>query len=294
MALSGNLKRAVIVGALGAMGLAASARQDRLLLALAPDAPQAPVAVPDRPAQPVRVTVVSFAALEQAQTFTGTVRPRHEAALGFRLPGKIVARLVEVGDRVTAGQPLARIDDTDVRLDLAATRAEVTAVRTDLARARAEAQGTQGVFANGHVAQAALDRATSTKAAARSPLDRSERAAALAENRLAYTTLTTDTEGVVTEAPGEVGQVLAAGQPAVAVARMDALDVVFALPEQDRRSLEDAQASAILWGAADQPYALVLRDISPVMDPASRTYRVRMAVSAPDATMALRLRPRSR
>lgn len=91
---------------------------------------------------------------------------------------------------------------------------------------------------------------------------------------------------MVTAAADETRQVMAPGQPLVAVARMDALDVVFALPEQDRETLSDRQASAVLW-RANQPHGLTLRDISADVDPASRTHRVRMAVGAPDAAMAL-------
>ena len=77
-----------------------------------------------RPAQPVRVTQVRFAAPKATRSFTGTVRPQHETVTAFRVPGKIVARLVEVGDVVVVGQVLARLDDTDARLSLASAEAE--------------------------------------------------------------------------------------------------------------------------------------------------------------------------
>lgn len=112
------------------------------------------------------------------------VRPRHKAALGFRLPGKIVVRLVDVGDSSAAAQPLARIDDTDALLDLAVAQAEATATGTDLARTVAKAPWARDLFARGDIAQAALDCATTTQAGTRSKPDRSTCVAALAENRL--------------------------------------------------------------------------------------------------------------
>jgi RND family efflux transporter MFP subunit len=240
-----------------------------------------------RPAQPVRVTRVTFASVDLTESYTGIIRPQHETTMAFRLAGKIVTRLVEVGDKVTTGQILARLDDTDARLELEAAQAEVVAARTDLVRAEADAQRSRELFAAGHVAQAALDRATSAAAEARSRADRAERASALAANGLSYTILVAEADGVVTATPAEAGQVVAAGQTVLSVARTDALDVVFALPEQDRALLEDVRASAELWGANGTTYALTLRDISPDVDPAGRTYRVRMALVAPDADAAL-------
>ncbi len=273
---------------LALLGVAGYAGRDRLADLLPAPAPAdaARIAAP-RPPQPVRVTLVAFAPAANVETYTGTIRPRHELSLGFRQPGKIVARMVEVGDRVTQGQTLARLDDTDARLDLDTARAEAAAAATDLDRAQADLVRSRELFAAGHVAQAALDRATSAAAEATSRADRALKAMALAENRLSYTTLVAEADGVVTATPTEAGQVIGAGQPVVLVARTDALDVVFALPEDSRALPETATATAELWGSDGTAYALTLRDISPDVDPVGRTYRVRMALVAPDAATAL-------
>ena len=242
---------------------------------------------PDRPAQPVRVTRVTFSMPPSRVTFTGTIRPRQEVDLSFRLPGQLVARPVEVGDRVVAGQVVARLDDTDARLELDAATAERNAAVTDLARAKADAARSLELFAAGHIAQAALDRATSAEAEARSRAERAMRTQALAENRLAYTTLRAEADGIVTATLAQSGQVLAPGLPVVSVAETSALDVVFALPENRRDLLITATASATLWGAEGKDYGLTLRDVSPDVEPIGRTYRVRMTLTNPDAGTAL-------
>ncbi len=239
-------------------------------------------AVAERPAQPVRVSVIAFTEPEQAATFTGTIRPRHEVAMGFRVAGKVVSRGVEVGERVTRGQELALLDDTDARLQAELAAAEDSAARVDHTRARAEADRSRQLFAEGHVAQAALDRAVSAEAEAASRAGRAARALALARNGLGYTRLVADADGVVTATPGEVGQVVAAGTPVVAVARAGAVDVVFALPETDRGLLEGSVARGTIWGdEAAAEFPLSLRDISPDVDPLGRTYRVRMSLERP-------------
>lgn len=247
-------------------------------------------------AQPVRVTQVALTLADRSESYTGTLRPQHEVPLAFRLPGKLVARLVDVGDRVAAGQVVARLDATGARLQLDAAEADLAAARTDFARAAADARRSQDLFAAGHVARAALDRVLSAEAEARARADRARQSHSLAANQLSYTDLVAEADGVVTAAPAETGQVVAAGQPVLSVAREGALDVVFALPEQQRGLLQTATASAEIWGNADQPYALTLRDVSPDADPLGRTYRVRMTLTAPDAeasfgrTVTVRLR----
>lgn len=241
----------------------------------------------ERAAQPVQVTRVIFSLPQATQTFTGTVRPHQETVMSFRLSGKIVARPVEVGDAVAAGQLLAKIDDGDVRLSLEAAEAEVTASRTDLSRAAAESHRSRKLFDSGYLAKAGLDKAISANAEAQARLDRALRGRDQAANALSYTTLLADHPGVVTSVTAEAGQVVAAGQAVAAVASTSSLDVVFALPEQMRPALEGARATALLWDDPGHSYALTLRDISPDVDPAARTYRVRMSLAATDSAVTL-------
>lgn len=273
----------VVLAAMAATGYAA---RDSLA-ALMPVPPMDAPVIAERAAQPVRVTRVTFASAERSDSYTGTIRPQHEVPLGFRMPGKLIVRLVDVGDRVTAGQLLARLDDTDARLELDAAAAELAAARTDLVRAEADVARARDLFAAGHVAQATLDRATSAAAEALSRADRAGQMRALAANRLSYMDLVAEADGIVTATLAEPGQVVAAGQPVLSLAEGGALDVIFALPEQRRAVLETSGASAELWGVSGKAYALALRDISPDVDKVGRTYRVRMRLTAPDTDATL-------
>lgn len=243
---------------------------------------QSAASVPaERPAQPVRVSVITFQPSEHVTTHTGTIRPRHEVAMGFRVPGKVISRLVEVGDRVTQGQVLARLDDTDARLQRDLAAAEEAAARVDHHRTQADVARSRTLFAEGHIAQAALDRAISAEAEAASRADRAAQSLSLAQNGLAYTQLLADADGIITATPAEVGQVVAAGTPILSLALAGAVDVVFALPETDRALLTDSTARGAIWGDEATEFTLTLRDISPDVDPVGRTYRVRMAMDAP-------------
>jgi RND family efflux transporter MFP subunit len=287
MERSFGFKASVVAAGLAALGLGLYAGRAQLV-GLLPAASPARSASAERPAQPVRVTAAVFVAVQASRSFTGTVRPQHETAMAFRVAGKIVARMVDVGDAVTAGQVLARLDDADARLSLATAEAEVSAAQTDLARATSEADRSKGLYSQGHVTKAALDAVISTKAQAQGRMDRALHQRDQAAHALDYTVLVADAAGVVTAVTAEAGQVVAAGQGVATVARTDAQDVVFALPEQMRPAVEKASATAKVWDdAAGQTYALTLRDISPDVDPVTRTYRVRMALQASDRALAL-------
>src|SRR4029450_8345101 len=148
----------------------------------------------------------------------GIVGARVQSNLGFRVPGKIVERLVNVGQQVKAGQPLMRIDETDLRLALTATRNAVAAARATGGQPEAKQQRYASLRNSGWVShqryeqtRAALDTATAQLAAA-------EAQAEVAENEAAYSVLVADADGTVVETLGEPGQVVSAGQTVVRLA----------------------------------------------------------------------------
>jgi len=59
-------------------------------------------------------------AVASERAFTGIIAARVQSNLGFRVPGKVVERLVDVGQEVYAGQPLMRLDPKDLDLTLTA------------------------------------------------------------------------------------------------------------------------------------------------------------------------------
>lgn len=253
-------------------------------LGLAACEPQGPVAAP-RPPQPVAVMTVTPAPETAAWSYVGVVRPRVLADLGFRVGGKVIERFVDVGDRVAAGQPIARLDDVDLRLALEAQRAENAAARVALAEAEASEGRYRTLHDAGHVARAALDHRISAAAEAASRLERASRNVALAENQLGYAVLTAKDAGTVTALPVEVGQVVLAGQTVARVARLDDVEVEVAVPEHMVAALERSRAEIEVWSSGERKPAR-LRELSPDADTTSRTFRARFAFE-PDQTVSL-------
>lgn len=237
--------------------------------------------------QPVQVMTVEFKAQAHEWSYVGTVRPRYESDLGFRVAGKIVRRLVEIGQRVEPGQPIATLDPTDLELALEAQKAELAAASTSHEEASAALKRFETLYAQGHVAKAALDQRASASAEAASRLERAERNVALAANQLAYATLASDQAGVVSALPVEAGQVVTAGQLVARVARLSDLEVEVAIPEQKLDAVREARAEIEVWSGSGPRIPAKLREVSPEADAASRTYRARFSFGTPGTGVAL-------
>jgi RND family efflux transporter MFP subunit len=239
------------------------------------------VAEKTQPSRPVLVATVHYQPESPERSFVGTIRPRIETDMGFRVPGKVAKRLVEVGQTVDLGQPLATLDEIDLKLQAEQAEAEFTAASGVLAQAGAAEQRAKDLRVKGWTTDAQLDQAKAAADEARARLDRAERSVELTKNSLSYATLAADTRGVVTATLIEPGQVVASGQTAIRVARFAEKEAVVAIPETLVGRAKDGVATVSLWSEPDKKYAAKLREVAPSADPATRTYLAKF--SLPDA-----------
>jgi RND family efflux transporter MFP subunit len=244
----------------------------------------APIASIERP---VQVQRVAFANGSAAREFVGVVRARHETDLGFRVSGKVVARLVNVGDRVNAGDVIARLDPQDQRLQVESAEAEIAAATSILTQAAADLERYTTLRARGFAAIAEYDRKKSANDEAEGRLTRARRALDLARNQLAYAELKADADGVITATRVEPGQVVAVGQAVAQLAHRGEKEAVVALPETWLGEVRDAKATVRLWVNGEHSLQARLRELSPQADPATRTYAARFTVLDADDTVAL-------
>lgn len=232
--------------------------------------------------RPVVVEVVRLEARTPSRTFVGTVRPRVESDLGFRVAGKLSERLVSPGDRVTRGQVLMRLDRTDLNLTRDQAVAEHRAAQVNLDQAQAQERRAVDLRRNGWTTDATVERTLAATAEARSRLDRAERQLALASNQLDYAELVADSDGVVTATLAEPGQVLAAGAPVVRLARAGDREAVVAIPETLVDRVRTVDATVTLWSRPGEPVAARLRELAASADPASRTFQARFTMANAD------------
>ena len=233
------------------------------------------------PSRPVLVATVHYEAESPERSFVGTIKPRIETEIGFRVPGKVAKRLVEVGQTVEVGQPLATLDEVDLKLQAEQAEAEFRAATGVLAQAAAAEQRAKDLRAKGWTTDAQMDQARAAADEARARLNRAQRSVELTNNSLSYATLVADTRGVVTATLIDPGQVVASGQTAVRVARFAEKEAVVAIPETLVSRAKEGVASVTLWSEPNRKYAAKLREIAPTADPATRTYLAKF--SLPDA-----------
>ncbi|WP_029356800.1 efflux RND transporter periplasmic adaptor subunit [Bosea sp. 117] len=274
----------VLVAGVGAAAFAALSLRTQEASAVSDPRQEAPI---------VRLTTAARVSGTE-RGFTGIIGARVQSNPGFRVPGKIIERLVNVGEQVKAGQPLMRIDEADLRLALTAKRNAAAAARAAFVQSEADERRYAKLVSDGwssrqryELAKAALDTAAAQLAAA-------EADARVAENETTYSVLVADADGTVVETLGEPGQVVSAGQPVVRLAQAGPREAVVALPETIRPAI-GSTAEASMYGGDGRRYAAHLRQLSDSADPQTRTYEARYvldgeAASAPlGATVTIRL-----
>src|ERR1700689_4829835 len=233
------------------------------------------------PSRPVLVATVHYEPESPERSFVGTIKPRIETDMGFRVPSKVAKRMVEVGQTVDIGQPLATRDEVDLKLQAEQAEAEFRAATGVLAQAAAAETRSKDLRVKGWNTDAQLDQAKASADEARARLNRAERSVELTNNSLSYATLVADTRGVVTATLIDAGQVVASGQTAIRVARFAEKEAVVAIPETLLARAKDGVASVTLWSEPERKYAAKLREVAPSADAATRTYLAKF--SLPDA-----------
>src|SRR5437773_3151738 len=275
-------------------GIVIAASGAAVLATFAIPAHQASAARDPRQAPPIVNLTTAAPVAGSERGFTGTIGARVQSNLGFRVAGKIVERLVNVGQPVKAGQPLMRIDETDLRLAVAAKRNAVAAARATVVQADADERRYANLVSDGWTSKQRYEQAKAASDTANAQLAATEAEAGVAENQATYSVLVADANGTVIQTLGEPGQVVSAGQAVVRLAQSGPREAVVALPETIRPAI-GSLAEASLYGSDGHRFTAHLRQLSDSADVQTRTYEARYvldgeAAAAPlGATVTIRL-----
>jgi multidrug efflux system membrane fusion protein len=240
---------------------------------------------PQEPVRAVKLLTVGQTTLTANASYAGEVRARVESRLGFRVGGKLVARHVELGQKVKAGQLLAEMDAQDYRLSVDAARAQVNAAQTNRDLAAADLKRYKELRDKGFISGAELERRESGLKAAQAQLEQAQAQLAAQGNQLGYSKLIADKAGVVTGVEAEAGQVLSAGMPVVRLAQEGQRDAVFAVPEDQLSQLKMGLPLQVKFWGQDALQEATVREISASADPVTRTFTVRATLK--DSSAAL-------
>jgi len=233
----------------------------------------------------VRVEAVKNSAGSE-RSFTGIVAARVQSDLGFRVPGKVLERLVDAGQSVKRGQPLMRIDPTDLRLAMRAHEEAVAAARARAHQtAEDEVRHRNLLLSPGAVSASDYDKAKAAADSARADLKAARAQADVARNETSYAVLLADADGVIVETLVEPGQVVVAGQVVVRVAHAGRREAIIELPETLRPAI-GSSGRATLYGSGVTGFGK-LRQLSDAANRQTRTFEARYVLEGPLANAPL-------
>ncbi|RUM03918.1 efflux RND transporter periplasmic adaptor subunit [Rhizobium chutanense] len=224
--------------------------------------------------------------LAQGGAITGEIRARVQTDLSFRVSGKIIERLVEVGQSVKAGQLLARIDPEEQKADLDVAAANLQSAEAQQTQAQLAFDRQQSLFKTQVTTRAALDQAQEALLTAQASTKSAQALLETAQDTLSYTELKADADGVITARNAEVGQVAQAAQVVFTLAHDGDRDAVFEVVESAFLRPIDGDGTVNLLSDPMQKIVAKVREISPTIDSATGTIRVKVAVSS-DAPIPL-------
>ncbi|MFM6990977.1 MAG: efflux RND transporter periplasmic adaptor subunit [Rhodoferax sp.] len=239
-------------------------------------------APPEEPLRAVKVMVVAADGIRSGLEYAAEVRPRTESRLGFRVSGKLLRRMVDVGQHVNAGQPLAQLDPQDYKLSVDAAKAQLAAAVANRDLAASDFKRFKDLRDQNFISAAELERRDVALKAAQSQLDQAQAQLSAQGNQSAYTMLVADAPGVVTSADAEPGQVLAAGTPVVRIAQDGARDVVFSVPEDKIHQVKLGSEVEVRVWAGKGVYQGKVREVSASADPVTRTFAIKVGLVTAD------------
>lgn len=239
-------------------------------------------------AQLVKVQTVGSGQNANEAQYAGEVRGRYESNLSFQSAGRISSRNVQLGSRVQAGDVLMTVDPKDVVQAVNRSQAAVESAKAQMDLAASNLDRYQKLYSQDAVPAAVLDQYNTAYNQAAAAYNQAQATAAQEENLLSYTNLTADADGVVSAVSGEVGQVVAAGQTVLTLVHSDELEVQINVPENRVQDFAiGKEVSVSFWALKSQIVNGTVREVAPMANQTSRTYKVSISLPNPPEGMQL-------
>lgn len=243
---------------------------------------------PPTQARIVRTTTIEAPRQLGDRVFTGHIEAQDQAALSFRIGGRLAERLVGVGATVAENDVVARLDPENELNDLRAARAALTAAESALRKAENHFERQSHLLSRGVTTEADYEASTQGRVAARAHLEAAQARVKTAEDIVAFTTLKADAPGIVTRVGAEPAEIVPAGRMVIELARRDGRDAVIEVSMDAIRSIpHDAKIHVALPGGSGATALGHIREVSPQADPVTRTFRVRVGLVDPSESFRL-------
>jgi len=236
----------------------------------------------------VRTTTVGLTNTAQEYTYSGEVRGRYESQLAFQVGGKIIKRHVDLGSVVQVGDALMEIDPKDINQTVTANAAQVYSAQSQLKLAENNLNRYRQLYEQNAISQAQLDQYQSAYDAAVAAVRQTSAQYVQGTNQLGYSTLSATSAGVISNISVETGQVVSAGQTVLTLVQDGDREIEISVPENRIEELRGAQLlRGTFWAMPGVTVDGKIREISPIADKISRTYKVRISLVNPPSDVKL-------
>ncbi len=225
---------------------------------------------------PREIRLISPEAREEHRTVSlvGEIRPFDTVTISTEVAGLVEEVLVEVGDRVVAGQPLVQIDRATFRLRSEQAAAELDAARADLELASRELERKRDLLSDRTIPQAAFDQATATFDLARARVAAAEATLGLAERDFAKSIIRAPAAGAVTVRHAVIGQWADVGFGMVDLALGDRVKIAARVPSSWAASLQGLEGFDFTVRPDEPLRRAKLYSVDPVIEESSRSFDV--------------------
>lgn len=239
---------------------------------------EAPAPLTKQQVHPVKLVTLAEDQGGMLKRYPAVVQASERSDLAFRIGGELEALLVQPGERVSKGQPIAHLDDQDASSNLASAQSSFDLAKATFERMRYSVE-------RGAISQARFDEARAEFLSAQASLEQ-------ARDRLDHTKLNAPFAGVIANVPVENFQVVSAQQTIATLHKPGRIDVRFQLPEQQvrrisREAAEASQESAtpVAWvrfGADEARYPARYKEHDTSVSQGSLSYEVTLTLPEPD------------
>jgi RND family efflux transporter MFP subunit len=248
----------------------------------------APAAAAPAPVVALPVHADSEGSAADGMRYAVEAAARYSTVLSFRVAGKLIERRVRLGDAVHQGQLLARLDPVDAQKQAASAQAVLDAAEHRLTFARQQLDRDQAQFAQNLIAANQLEQTQDAYAAALAGREQAAAQLVVARNTLQYNSLLADHDGLITSENADTGQVVSAGQAVYGLAWVGDTDVNLDAAAADLGRIAVGQTAKVAFTALPgRSFEAHVREVAPAADPQSRTYRVKLTLTAPGAAVRL-------
>jgi len=236
----------------------------------------------------VKTLTINVKSTGETHAYSGDVRGRYENQMAFQVAGKIIRRNVDLGTSVKEGDVLMQIDPVDIQQGIDARKAQVSAAESQYTVAKDNLERFKQLLKEDLISKAEFDKYQNSYDSADAMLRQARAQYTLARNQFDYSKLKADRSGVVSAVNAEAGQVVAAGQPVLSLVKGAEREIEINVPENRTGDLnKDQTFKVILWALPGISLEGRLREISPVADAATRTFKVRISLVNPPSDLKL-------